>query len=86
MEAAPIFLAIASRCNIYAPRNSKNPITRGQLEVVDNIKVFSGPNIDDLLESRDRHSENDCHLSESGQVKVGLAFANAIERHHNRAR
>ncbi len=75
--AAPVFLAIATRC----VRNWKpdNPIAAAQRALVDDKRVFLGADTDALVGTADRRPDG-CHFGGRGQVTAADAFVAAIER------
>jgi len=71
----PVYIAIASKCD---PQwYEENPIAHAQLSLIDQEKIFLGANTDSLLLNSDRKNDQ-CHFSESGQLKTATSFANAI--------
>ena len=75
--AAPVFLAIATRC--VSSWQADNPIAATQRSLVDNRGVFLGADTDVLVGDADRRPDG-CHFGARGQVKAADAFAAAIER------
>jgi hypothetical protein len=75
---APIFISISSKCGPNWIEN--NPIALAQNLLIDNKQIFLGVNSDKLLNANDR-TPDECHLTESGQVKLSQAYANAIANH-----
>ena len=77
---APIFVAIASRCEKTGINwKPSNPITSAQRAVVDEARgIRTGVDADTLLVNEDRY--DDCHLSASGIEKLVQGWANAITR------
>jgi hypothetical protein len=76
---APFFVSISTKCGRDAHWLPENPTASGQQMVVEgDSRVFLGANTDLLLSSGDR-AKDECHLSESGQVKTAQSFALAIE-------
>jgi hypothetical protein len=76
---APFFVSISTKCGRDAHWLPDNPTASGQQMVVaGDSRVFLGANTDLLLASEDR-AKDECHLSESGQVKTAQSFALAIE-------
>ena len=79
---APFFVSISTKCGRDARWLPENPTALGQQMVVQgDSRVFLGANTDSLLASGDR-TDDECHLSESGQVKTAESFARAIEEFH----
>ena len=44
--------------------------------LINNRRIFLGADTDQLVELKDRY--DDCHFSETGQIKVAKAFADSI--------
>jgi hypothetical protein len=76
---APVFIAIATKCGPVTTWNKDNPTAMGQRQLIDNKKVFLGVDTDTDLTKIDRRSD-ECHFSESGQLKTAISFANAIRK------
>jgi hypothetical protein len=82
---APFFVSISTKCGRDAHWLPDNPTASGQQMVVaDDASVFLGANTDLLLSSGDR-AKDECHLSESGQVKTAQSFAMAIQEYEANA-
>ncbi|MEO6012109.1 MAG: sialate O-acetylesterase [Devosia sp.] len=77
---APIFMSIASRCSGTSNAGTNwipdNPIALAQKALIDGRTIRLGVDSDALLTELDRR--DGCHLSESGQLKIAAALANAI--------
>jgi hypothetical protein len=78
---APIFMSVASRCSSASKAGVEwgpdNQIALAQKALVDGKSILFGVNTDALLTELDRR--DGCHMSESGQLKVAAALANAID-------
>jgi len=74
---SPIYSAIATKCGPNEHWSEDNPTALGQMELIDNKNIFLGANTDKLLLEQDRKSDQ-CHLSESGQIKTAKSYATAI--------
>ena len=75
--AAPVFLAIATRC--VSSWKADNPIAAAQRALVDNRRVLLGADTDALVGTAERRPDG-CHFGGRGQVKTADAFVAAIER------
>lgn len=75
--AAPVFLAIATRC--ISSWKADNPIAAAQRALVDNRRIFLGADTDALVGAAERRPD-ECHFGGRGQVKTADAFVAAIER------
>lgn len=80
---APIFIAIATRCGNNPLYSEENPVALAQKKLVDNKRIFLGVNSDSLLQINDRRKSDNCHLSESGQIKISNSYSEAISSFHN---
>lgn len=75
---APIYLAIASRCDKKNDTAFEYPnvITRAQLGLIAEGAALPGPNTDELVLAEDRY--DGCHFAASGQEKAAAAFVASI--------
>lgn len=77
---APAYVAVTTKCGPNPNWKLDSPTAIGQKSLANGTTIFLAANTDALLTRTDRR-ENDCHLSESGQIKVSTAYADAIEKH-----
>lgn len=78
---APIFISVATKCGYDEIWVQDNQIVVAQRHLVDNVRVFLAADTDDILIAGDRRSD-ECHLAQSGQLKVANAYADAIHAYH----
>ncbi len=76
---APVFISIATKCGFDSTWYKDNPTAMGQRRLVDNKKIWLGVDTDSTLTESDRRADN-CHFSESGQLKTAMSVATAIQK------
>lgn len=76
---APVFISIATKCGPVGTWNKDNPTVIGQRQLINNKRIFLGVDTDAALTKFDRRTDN-CHFSESGQLKIAMSFASAIQK------
>jgi hypothetical protein len=74
---APAFTALATKCATHW--RADNPTLAGQRALVGIKGIHLGADTDTLLGDGDRREDN-CHLGESGQVKIAASYAEAIRK------
>ena len=75
----PIYYAIATKCGEFG-WYPENPVAIAQRNLAnDSSHVYLGVDTDSLLLPADRNIDQ-CHFSESGQLKTAQAFAQAIRK------
>lgn len=78
--AAPIFIAVASRCGPLSTWKARNPISKAQKSLIDGQRVLLAANTDFLINTADRQQDQ-CHFGAVGQEKAASAYAEAIKRY-----
>jgi hypothetical protein len=76
---APMFVSVATKCNVLRHYNAPNPIQRALRALPGKLPgVFPGVDTDALLTDLDRY--DDCHFSASGQHKVADAWFELLSK------